>query len=265
MIGLIDTHCHLDFDLFDSDREAVIERAENAGIIRILNPGVDVKSSLAATSLAEKFPGVFAAVGVHPNDALTWNSDTLQQISELAKHPKVVAIGEIGLDYYRDRAPRDLQHKIFREQLRLAAELQLPVVIHNRDATGDIIKILAEWRDSLVHTDSPLVHASGVLHSYSADLAAASQVISLGFFIGFTGPVTYRKADELRKIAGILPMERILTETDAPFLTPHPKRGARNEPAYVQYIAEKLADVRGMTINALTEAIRVNANTLFNW
>jgi TatD DNase family protein len=169
------------------------------------------------------------------------------------------------LDYYRDRAPRDLQQQIFIEQLRLAADLQLPVVIHNRDATGDIIKILADWRNSLVQIDSPLAYAPGVLHSYSADLASASQVISLGFFIGFTGPVTYRKAEELRKIAGILPMERILTETDAPFLAPHPRRGARNEPAYVQYIAEKLADVRGMTINALTEAIRVNANTLFNW
>jgi TatD DNase family protein len=263
--GYVDTHCHLDFDLFDPDRDAIIERAENAGIIRILNPGVDIRSSLAALDLAEKYPGVYAAIGVHPNDALSWKSGTLQELSELAKHPKVVAIGEIGLDYYRDHAPRDLQLQIFKEQLRLAEDLELPVVIHNRDATGDLLRVLTDWRESLVNYTSPLVHAPGVLHSFSADLSSAHKVISLGFFIGFTGPVTYRKADELRNIAGSLPMERILTETDAPFLAPHPKRGARNEPSYVKYVAEQLAGVRGMTINALTEAVRVNAHTLFKW
>lgn len=265
MTGYVDTHCHLDFELFEPDREVVIERAEKAGIIRILNPGIDIKTSIAAVKLARQYLPVYAAVGVHPNDALTWNEGTLQQLSELAKQPKVVAIGEIGLDYYRDYSPKDIQLKIFQEQLTLAASLQLPVVIHNRNATQDLLNILEDWKDYLVQSGSTLVGAPGVLHSFSADLPSARQAISLGFFIGFTGPITFRKADELRSVLSELPMNCILTETDAPFLAPHPHRGARNEPAFVRLVAEKIAEVRGMDIHALTEAVRINAETIFHW
>jgi TatD DNase family protein len=261
----VDTHCHLDFNRFDPDREAVVERAEKAGIIRILNPGIDIQSSRAAISLADQFPRVYAAVGVHPNDALTWKSGTLPELTELARHAKVVAIGEIGLDYYRDRSPKELQRQIFTAQLKLAADMHLPVVIHNRDATADLIGILANWKDSLVNSGSPLAKAPGVVHSYSSDLNSALKLVSLGFFIGFTGPITYPKADELRQVARSLPLDCILTETDAPFLAPQPKRGARNEPAFVRFVAEKLADSRGITIHALTEAVKVNANKLFQW
>lgn len=262
---LVDTHCHLDFDSFDDDREAVLERAREAGVQRVLNPGIDLPSSRAALQLAERYENVYAAVGVHPNEAGRWDADTLVQLRELAGHPKAVAIGEIGLDYYRDRTPRDFQAKIFREQLELAAEVGLPVVIHNREATEDVLEILSDWREQLKANYPELSRHPGVLHSYSGDASQAKAATALGLRIGFTGPVTFRNAPDLQQVAAQLPLEHLLVETDAPFLAPHPKRGQRNEPANVTLIAEKLAELHAESTETVAKITTANAERLFLW
>ncbi|MEJ2709598.1 MAG: TatD family hydrolase [Anaerolineales bacterium] len=261
----VDTHCHLNFDSFENDRQEVLERARQAAVRRILNPGVDLASSRAAVELAQSNEQVYAAVGVHPNDALSWNEGTIDALEELAEHPKVVAIGEIGLDYYRERAPRDLQMEIFGQQLLLAERVGLPVVIHNREATADILGMLEEWQMGLMATSPMLADRPGVLHSYSDNEANAMQAIDLNFFIGITGPVTFHNAPELQHVVTALPIERLLTETDAPFLTPHPHRGKRNEPAYVRIITEKIAQLRELPVEIVAEITENNAGRLFNW
>lgn len=262
---LADTHCHLDFDLFTPDREAVIARARQAGVDRILNPGIDLESSRAALELAEKYDIVYAAVGVHPNESTTWDGDTLRTLRELASHPKVVAIGEIGLDYYRDRAPRDLQQKVFQEQLMLAAELSLPVVIHNRQASDDVMEILKEWQVELMGANVLLAEHPGVLHSFSASEQAAHEAIGLNFYIGITGPVTFKNAPDLQQLVAHIPLDRLLIETDAPFLTPHPHRGERNEPAYVRFVAEKIAELHNLPVEMVSNSTSINAGRLFHW
>lgn len=265
MTGLVDTHCHLNFNSFDNDRDAVLERAENAGIVRILNPGIDIASSREVEALAEKYPILHAAVGVHPNAALCWNPNTARELEELVEHPKVVAVGEIGLDYYRDRAPRELQRKIFMDQLSIAADRGLPVVIHNRDATADVLDILADWTSGLTGLNLDLAKYPGVLHSFSSDNASAMKAITYGFSIGFTGPLTYKKADELREVASSIPIDNILIETDAPFLAPQPKRGSRNEPSYVKFVAEKLAELRQLSIESIMQVTYDNAIKILKW
>jgi TatD DNase family protein len=260
---LVDTHCHLNFELFASDRAETLERARAAGVRGILNPGIDISSSQAALHLADQEPELFAAVGIHPNDASHWDEDSLPALRRLASHPKVVAIGEIGLDYYRDRTPRHQQEHAFQRQLELAAELNLPVIIHNRDATSDTLQILADWSVDLA--GGPLSGRCGVLHSFSGSLQEAHQAIELGFYIGITGPVTFRKADELRQVAAGIPLDRLLIETDAPFLTPHPHRGQRNEPAYVRFVAEKIAEIHSLPFETAAQAAAANAERLFNW
>jgi TatD DNase family protein len=262
---LVDTHCHLDFESFDDDREAVLARAQEAGVLRMINPGVDLASSQAALRLAERYPGVYAAVGVHPNDAAGWDDASLEELRALAGRDKVVAIGEIGLDYYRDTTPRDLQKRIFKEQLDLAAEMGLPVIIHNREATDDLLEILEDWHNKLENSSLALSARPGVLHSYSGDATQARRAISLGFRIGFTGPVTFRNAPDLQEVAAELSLENLLVETDAPFLAPHPKRGRRNEPANVRLIAEKLAELHGESIEAVAQITTANAGQLFLW
>jgi TatD DNase family protein len=261
----VDTHCHLNFDSFENDRQEVLERARQAGVRRILNPGVDLASSRAAVELAQSNEQVYAAVGVHPNEALSWNEGTINALEELAEHPKVVAIGEIGLDYYRDRAPRDLQIEIFGQQLLLAERVGLPVVIHNREATADILSMLEEWQTGLMATSPMLADRPGVLHSYSDNVANAMQAIDSNFFIGLTGPVTFHNAPGLQQVVTTLPIERLLTETDAPFLTPHPHRGKRNEPAYVRIITEKIAQLHELPVEIVAEITENNAGRLFNW
>ena len=262
---LADTHCHLDFETFDGDREQVLERAARAGIETILNPGIDLASSRSAVGLARTFPAVHAAVGVHPNEATQWQPGTPEILRNLAGNPKVVAIGEIGLDYYRDRAPRDLQKKIFQEQLGLAAELGLPAIVHNRQATEDVLEILIEWQTGLVNSGSLLAERPGVLHSYSEELEPALRGIEHNFRIGFTGPVTFRNAPDLQRVAAGLPLDHLLIETDAPFLTPHPYRGKRNEPAYVRLVAEKLAELQGVAFESVASWTTANAARLFDW
>lgn len=262
---LVDTHCHLDFHAFNKDRADIINKAHQAGITRILNPGIDLESSRGAIKLAEAHPEIFAAVGVHPNDALGFHENAITELRVLAKNPKVVAIGEIGLDYYRDRAPISLQHHILIEQLQLASELNLPVVIHSRNANADIIQILADWYTQLIKKGSILVTRPGVLHSFSGDEKMAQQALERNFFIGITGPITFLNTHDLQHLVANLPLESLLVETDAPFLTPHPHRGQRNEPVYVKLVVEKIAALHNKPFPFVAETIRQNAVRLFNW
>ena len=248
---MIDSHAHLDFPQFDDDREAVVERAREAGLAAILNVGADLASSRAAVALAEQYDFIYAAVGVHPHDAKTVTPAVLDELRVLARHPQVVAIGEIGLDYYRDLSPRPVQRQVFADQLALATELALPVVIHDREAHDDVLAVLRGWQ------------GTGVIHSYSAGLERLDEVLGLGFSIGISGPVTFRRAHRLRSVAAAVPLERLLVETDCPYLTPVPYRGRRNEPAYVQYVAEAVAQARGIAEEALARATTDNARRLF--
>jgi TatD DNase family protein len=260
-IDLIDTHCHLDFDAFDNDRSDVIHRAQQAGLVRIVNPGIDLDNCQVILKLCERHPEVFAAIGIHPNSALTWGQQNLGQLRELAQHPKVVSIGEIGLDFYRDRAPKDIQLRIFREQLDLAAELDLPVIIHSRQAEAEALQILTEWITRRPHSSTP----PGVMHSYTGDEENARKAIDLNFYIGITGPVTFRNAVPLQRLVTALPANSFLVETDAPFLAPHPHRGKRNEPAYVRLVAEKIAELKNLPLEQVSKITTENAERLFHW
>ena len=263
--SLSDTHCHMDLEAFNPDREEVLNRARQAGISRILDLGVDQISSQAAIHLAEEHTEIYAAVGLHPNEN-NFSGKMPDWVEELASnHKKVVAIGEIGLDYYRDRTPHADQRIIFIEQLQLARALALPVVIHNRLASTDLLPILKEWRADLVKSDSPLIERPGVLHSFSADAQTATQALEMGFYIGVSGPITFRNSQELQSVIAGLPLERILLETDAPFMAPHPHRGRRNEPAFLYNTAEKVAIIRNQPLSVVIETTTANASRLFKW
>ena len=264
-MALTDTHCHLDWESFETDNQEVVERARQAGVILILNPGIDLRSSRAAIRLAEAHPIVFAAVGVHPNSATTWEAGTLAELRDLAQHPKVLAIGEIGLDYYRDRSPRYVQEQVLHYQLELASELSLPVIIHNRDASHDVVRTLVNWQRQLLDARSQLAERPGVLHSYSGNITQAQTVLGSNFYLGVTGPVTFKKAEELRQVVQKIPLDRLLIETDAPFLAPHPNRGKRNEPGFVQYIARKVAELHNKTEDEVAIRTTENAARLFEW
>jgi TatD DNase family protein len=241
----------------------VIARAAAAGVTRIINPGVDRGSSRAALDLAAQHAGIYATVGVHPNDTANFSDEDLKWIETFAREPKVVAIGEIGLDYHWDDSPKDAQFRGFEAQLALAARLDVPVIIHNRDAHEDVIAILESWVNSLPD-GSPLRERPGVLHSFSAPRAIADRAIAAGFYLGFTGPITFKNADDLRRIAASIPLDRILVETDAPFLAPTPYRGKRNEPAYIPLMVERLASLRAISNEAMAAATTANAERLFN-
>lgn len=239
----------------------MLERAHVAGVTRIINPGTDLERSRAALALAETYPVLVAAVGVHPNSTANFVEPMVDELREMAVHPKVVAIGEIGLDYHWDTSPKDVQRRAFEAQLALASELELPVIVHNRESSDDVLAILTAWTATL--PDS-LKARPGVLHSFSASQEIADRALEIGFFLGFTGPVTFKKADDLRRIAARMPADRILIETDGPFLTPHPYRGTfPNEPAYVRFIAERLASLRLMTDEEFAALSTANAGRLF--
>jgi len=248
---LIDSHTHLDFSQFDDDREAVIQRARDAGLVAVLNVGIDLPTSRAAVALAREVAFVYAAVGIHPHQAKTFTVDALDALRALAKEPKVVAIGEIGLDYYRDYSPRAVQREAFSQQLALAAELDMPVVVHSREAHDDVLTTLRDGQ------------GRGVLHSYSAGPGRLDDVLGLGFSIGLSGPVTFPTATRLREVAARVNLERLLIETYCPFLTPEPHRGQRNEPAYVRYVAEAVAGARGVPVEKIARATAENAARLF--
>jgi len=265
VFSLTDTHCHLDFNKFDDDREGVLARAWEAGLERILIPGIDLASSSRALDLARRDPRLCCAVGIHPNSANTWDGASLSELRLLTGAAEVVAIGEIGLDYYRRGAPPDIQRQVFESQLELAAELGLPVIVHNREATEDVLEVLAAWHDRLVARGSSLAERPGVLHSFSADGTAARRALEMNFRLGITGPITFKDASILRRLVRELPLECLLIETDAPFLSPHPRRGRRNEPAYVRFVAEKIAELRSLSPATVGEQTTRNANELFQW
>jgi TatD DNase family protein len=272
---LTDTHCHLDFNQFDEDRESVIQRAEEAGVGRIMIPALDLRSSQSVIKLAEAYPHLYAAVGFHPTELQKFSEKDFEDVKALTGHPKVLAIGEIGMDYYwiKGGEERLFQQEVLRRQLALAASVNKPVIIHMReendvwfgDASMDLLRILEEWHNQLSSKNDPLAAKPGVLHSFNGNLETAQKAIDLRFYIGVTGPVTYKNAEEKRQIIRQLPLERLLIETDAPFLTPVPHRGKRNEPAFVAYIADKIAEIHMTTREQVAEITAANAMRLFGW
>jgi TatD DNase family protein len=283
-VNLSDTHCHLDLEKFDLDRELVLDRAWQTGLSRILIPGIDLASSRRIVELAKTHSGLFAAMGVHPSDSLTWDANTWAQLKQLfmvaqgntlGQHApgKIVAIGEIGLDYYWNDAPHEHQKMVLQQQLDLAAELKLPVILHMRETgdaldgecSADLIEILQVWVQNLRKVENPLAKSPGVLHSFSGSLGTANKALDLNFYIGITGPLTYKNADVKRAVVKSLPLERILLETDSPFLAPVPKRGLRNEPAFVRYVADKIAEIHNKNPDEIATLTTANATRLFSW
>jgi TatD DNase family protein len=252
---LVDTHTHLQFENYDEDRELVVQRAIRNDVDAIISIGTSVKSSVDAAELAKKFAVVFAAVGIHPNDSMNINVKDLNEIENLAQRDKIVAIGEVGLDYYRQFATKEKQHEIFREQIRLAHRVELPLIIHNREANDDISNILKEEKAEEV---------SGVFHSFSGDIKFLESVLALNYHVSFTGPITFKNTN-YNKLIDCVPVEQLLLETDSPFLAPVPFRGKRNEPSYVKYIAEKIAQVKRMPLDELAAITSENAQNLFRF
>lgn len=253
---LIDTHTHLDDARYDQDREAIIERARTAGVSTMITIGCDLATSRAAVALADRYPFVYATIGVHPHEVKHIEPEWYEALRRLAQNRKVVAYGEIGLDYHYNHSPQEEQRTRFREQIRLARELRLPVIIHTREAQADTIAILKEERASDV---------GGVFHCFSGDAWLAKDALGLGFYLSFSGILTFQNATMLREIAKTVPQDRLLIETDCPYLTPIPHRGKRNEPAYVQHVAAQLASVRDghQTPEALGQLTTENARRLF--
>lgn len=258
--ALVDTHCHLDFHRFDDDRAEVLERAAADRVNRLIIPAIDLKSCRDILALCGKYGGLYAAVGIHPNSTDAVQRATLRQLETYASHDSAVAIGEIGLDYYWDKNPKAVQRRSFEAQLELAARLELPVIVHNREAGDDVMEVLEGWAPTLPKSMNGRL---GVLHSFSGTEAHAERALALGFYLGFTGPITFKRADELRAIAGCVPLDRLLIETDAPFLTPHPYRGKRNEPAYVKYVNQTLARLHGIAVEEMARQTTDNAERLF--
>lgn len=260
--ALVDSHCHLYASDFATDIEAVLERARQAGVRRMVVPGTDIATSRQALRMAERHPEIYCAVGVHPHEADGWDETCRTELAAMCRSPKVVAIGEIGLDYYRDYSARSAQRHAFRAQLELAGELGSPVIVHNREATADVLSDLLNWSAAL---PADLARRAGVLHAYSADVSSAGLATEAGFYVGIAGPVTYPNADGLRRVVSELAPDRTLIETDAPFLPPQPHRGERNEPGYVRLVAVQLAEIHGTDLAEIGLTTTRNASILFGW
>jgi TatD DNase family protein len=285
--SLIDTHCHLDLRQFDADRDAVIARAGEAGVGLIVNPAIDLDSCHRVLALAEHYPNVYAAVGVHPNDCAGFDDAAAARLRDLARHPKVVAIGEIGLDYYWHKVAVDQQRRALAAQLAIAAEVSLPVILHSRSANGDasrrcntdLLQELQRWvsargaqrSPTTAHEQGSLTSDPGLLmpgtlgvwHAFSGDLAEAQAAYDLGLALGLGGPVTFQNARSLQALAPQLRLDRLMLETDAPYLAPHPHRGQRNEPAYIPLMAATLARLSGMTVDAIAAVTAATARRCF--
>ncbi|MDH4099449.1 MAG: YchF/TatD family DNA exonuclease [Nitrospirota bacterium] len=251
---LVDTHAHLEMTQFDGDREAVLERARAEGLLYIISVGSDLDGSRGAVQLAREHDFVHASVGIHPHEVKDITEATYDELRELAKDPKVVAWGEIGLDYHYLYSPMEVQQARFREQTRLAREFKLPVIIHDREAHDDTMRILREEKAG---------ENGGILHCFSGDAKMAKDAIEMGFLISIAGPVTFKKSDDYRRVVSEIPIESLLIETDSPYLAPEPLRGKRNEPAYVKYVAETIAKVKGLTVQDVARITTLNAMTLF--
>lgn len=252
---LIDTHVHLNADHYDEDLDEVIERAREAGVSHFVVIGFDNKTIDRTMELIDKYDDVYGVIGWHPVDAIDCKASDLARIEELSSHPKIVGIGETGLDYHWDKSPKDIQKEIFKQQIALAKRVNLPIVIHNRDATGDVVEMLEQ-------EDAKAV--GGIMHAFSGSTEIADRVLNMNFMISLGGPVTFKNAKQPKEIAKHVPLDRLLIETDAPFLTPHPYRGKRNEPAYVKLVAEEIAGLRGISFEEVAKATSDNALKVYN-
>ncbi len=251
---LFDTHAHLNAEQFDTDLEEVIARAKAEKVERIVVVGFDKPTITRAMELIEEYDFIYAAIGWHPVDAIDMTEEDLSWIKELSSHEKVVAIGEMGLDYHWDKSPKDVQKEVFRKQIALAKAVNLPIIIHNRDATEDVVTILKEEGAEEV---------GGIMHCFTGSAEVARQCMDMNFYISFGGPVTFKNAKKPKEVAKEIPNDRLLIETDCPFLTPHPFRGKRNEPSYVKYVAEQLAELKGLTYEEIASITTENAKRLF--
>ncbi len=252
---IFDSHAHLDDKRFDEDREEVIKRAEKAGVAGLINVGADLESSRTTLELAQKHGFIYAAVGVHPHDASGFDEFTEKEIVRMADSGKVVAIGEIGLDYHYDNSPRDLQKQAFTKQLRIAASMDLPVIIHNREAHKDCLDILKQEKND---------RQRGVFHCYSGSAEMVREVIELGFYISFAGVITFKNAKRATEALKLVPQDRLLFETDCPYLSPEPYRGRRNEPAFTEYTAKKMAQILDVNYEELCRSVWENTHRLFS-
>ncbi|MBD3861530.1 TatD family hydrolase [Bacillus sp. 28A-2] len=251
---LFDTHAHLNAEQYNEDLEQVIERAKSEKVERIVVVGFDRPTITRAMDLIEEYDFIYAAIGWHPVDAIDMTDDDLAWIKDLSQHEKVVAIGEMGLDYYWDKSPKDVQKEVFRRQIALAKEVNLPIVIHNRDATEDVVTILKE---------EGAADVGGIMHCFTGSLEIAKACIDMNFYISFGGPVTFKNAKKPKEVVKDIPSDRLLIETDCPYLTPVPFRGKRNEPSYVKYIAEQIAELREISFEELAELTTENAKKVF--
>jgi TatD DNase family protein len=258
-----DSHCHLDFDAYDADRAAVVARAQAAGLEFILNPGIDLPTSQAAISLAKTYPNFcYALAGFHPNDAQLMDAEAFEKLALLVGEEGVVGIGEIGLDYYRERSSPSVQRDALEKQLALAAAWDLPVCIHNREATGDLLSILHSWWQRLP-AQSSLKKKPGVMHAWSENYAEALPFLEMGFKFGVGGPVSFKNASERHAFVSQIALESLVLETDAPFLTPVPFRGRRNEPGYIPYIAEAVSKLKGISPEEVGTIATSNAKNVY--
>ncbi len=250
---LVDTHCHLDMEAFDEDRAEVVKRAEDADIKYLINAGSDRNGNIKGLELSREYPNVYSSVGIHPHDAKILDESLYKELKKWAKEPKVVAVGEIGLDYHYFHSPKDVQIEAFRQQVALARGLGLPIIVHSREAGNDTMRVLREEKADTL----------GVLHCFSGDIDMAKKAMELGFYISIAGPVTFKNATKLREVAKFIPDDFLLIETDAPYLTPEPLRGKRNEPSYLKHTAGVVADIRGVNIDDMARITTYNAMRLF--
>ena len=260
---LIDSHAHLDLPTFNGDRDQVLTRARKQGVSTIINVGVNLESSWASLHIAQRYPDIFTAIGFHPNRAYEMREGDLSLLDELAGNSKVVAIGEIGLDFYRKSSPRQRQLEVFQQQLNLAAELSLPVVIHCRNAHKEVLDIIAPWAKSISRS-AGYSRGLGVMHCFSGNVMLAQHYIKLGFLISLPGSITYHSAHDKVEVAQELTLDKLLVETDAPFLAPQLHRGQRNEPSYVSLVVNKIAEVRQVPAETVAQATAQNAIDLFH-
>jgi len=252
---LIDSHAHLDMKQFESDRDQVIDRAISADVQRIITVGIDIKSSRNAVKLTQLYPSVFATIGIHPHNADNANKNDLEQIALIAQHNKIIAIGEIGLDFFRNRSARKNQIEVFSQQLAVAISLDLPVVIHDREAHTETVNILSSLKRDVLH---------GMIHCFSGDYKLAKTFINMGYYISIPGTVTFNNASQIQDVARRVPLNRLLLETDAPFLAPIPYRGKRNEPSHIIHTAQKIAKLRGISFEEISYQTSKNVCELFN-
>lgn len=251
---LFDTHAHLDDDRFDEDRKQVIEQCRADGVELILNAGSNISTSLKSIALAKEYDFIYAAVGVHPHDAKSMDADTIDVLRDLASNPKVKAIGEIGLDYHYDFSPREVQKRRFMEQIDLAKQLKLPIIVHDRESHGDIMDIFHRMN---------VQGMGGVLHSFSGSVEMARECLKLGFYLSISGPITFKNAVKNVEVVKEIPLDMLLIETDSPYLTPVPHRGERNYPGYVRYVAEKIAEIKGVSFEEVAQKTMENGKRLF--